>query len=208
LKRPARILAVLSALVVVSSAAGSDGQESSQQPRFSLLGPEPSPGGEPSFVWSADRSAVYSAGGRDRERTLLLPDAPLALDPRLSARAGERAAAPRAPGEGGVRYRLGDAWTAGLAYRHALLFGTSSGRILREQQYGDFATDRDRDVLRLSMSWDLPLAELDLGYRFESMRAESGSPGGYSLLGVLPESERTLHSLTLGVTRRWGGGGD
>lgn len=203
MKRPSAIAALLPAFVL-SFGAAAVAQQSFEKPRFSLLN-----GGELLWVWPDDEAASVD---------LLLPGVSHALDPGIlflaatpgDERAGRktgktRPSDPAGRGPGGLTYRLGDTLTAGLSYRHALLFGTSKGDVLRQSQAGDFDTSRDRDVFKLNMSWDLALTELDLGYRLESARAEPGAPGGYSLLGVLPERDRTMHSLTLGVTRRWGG---
>jgi hypothetical protein len=138
------------------------------------------------------------------------PSAVLLLDPPSLA-APRRSAPPpgTAPekGAGGFTYRLSDELAAGVSYKHALLFGTATNESLRQQPFNDFTTDRDRDVLKLNMSWNLALTRFDLGYRIDSTRLDptQDRTGRYSLLGVLPESEHTLHSLTFGVTRRWGG---
>jgi hypothetical protein len=199
-KQPSRIIALLSVAVLFSWPAVS-AQEGA--PRFSLLSgldASPLPPGFDAGVTELPPSTEVPSLGSG---ALLLDPSSLGLRPLPAA--GARRPAERGPG--GLTYRLGDTWTAGVSYRHALLFGTSTGEALRQHQFGDFATDRDRDVVKLDMSWDLAATQLDLGYRLESARAEPGqdSSGRYSLLGVLPESEHTLHSLTFGVTRRWGG---
>jgi hypothetical protein len=159
-------------------------------PRFSLLD-------EPA------ESALSTQASLDPGAVLLLDLPSLARPARVAApggTAGEKSA-------GAFTYRLSDGLAAGLSYRHALLFGTATNESLRQQQLNDFTTDQDRDVLKLNMSWDLSLTRFDLGYRIDSTRLDPSQDrsGRYSLLGILPESERTLHSLTFGVTRRWGG---
>jgi hypothetical protein len=107
----------------------------------------------------------------------------------------------------GLTYSLSDHWTANLKYKHAFLFDTGSDEALRQSQYSDFSTDTERDVLNLDMSWRLSWSTLDLGYRFQSVRGDhAGADRGLSAeRGWLPDFQDSLHSLTLGVTKTWGG---
>jgi hypothetical protein len=105
----------------------------------------------------------------------------------------------------GLSYHLGDTMTAGLSYRHSLLFGLSQSDLLRQQPLPDFRTDRELDSLKLQLSWTLPWSILDLGYRFDSARDPTGKTGALSLNRLSPEDGRSTHSLMLGVTREWGG---
>ena len=105
-----------------------------------------------------------------------------------------------------VSYQVSDSLSAGLSYRHSLLFGIGEGQALRSAPFNDFATDRERDILNLQLSWRLRWASfLDLGYRFDSPRAAPGAVNGLSLNRFWPEEGHRTHSLMLGVRREWGG---
>jgi hypothetical protein len=204
-KRSYQIVVLLSALEVLSW-QGAAAQEANERPRFSLLSDA-----DASMIWPSSEPtgtglAPPALAPTFDSAPLLLSD-PAALSLRPRAGNEDTSGAGRKPRTGGLSYRLADSLTAGVSYRHTLLFATLPNETLRQYQFDDFGTDRDRDVLKLDMSWDLSFTQLDLGYRLESSRADPGQDrtGRYSLLGVIPESDHALHSLTVGVTRRWGG---
>ncbi len=121
----------------------------------------------------------------------------------LAVAGGESSSSDGVSGNG-LTYLLSDHWTANFKYKHAFLFDTASNDALRQSQYSDFSTNRERDVLNLDMSWRLSWSTLDLGYRFQSVRG-AASRGLAAEGGWLPNFEDSLHSLTLGVTKTWGG---
>jgi len=118
--------------------------------------------------------------------------------------------APRSAGErpgpsGPSGYSLGENLRASLIYSHARAFPLASSEALRKERYLDLSTDRDRDVLGLKMAWSWQDSTLAFGYRLESSR---GVLGEGRTLNSLVAGEGVDHTLTIGITRRWGGAGD
>jgi hypothetical protein len=109
----------------------------------------------------------------------------------------------KAAGPGsGLSYHLNDSMSAGLSYRHSLLFGLSSSEYLRREPLNELRTDSVQDSVKLDLSWTLPRTIFDFGYRFDAAR-DRNTP--LSLTRPWPEDGRLTHSLMLGVTRQWGG---
>jgi hypothetical protein len=109
------------------------------------------------------------------------------------------------PAGGPLSYALFEDLTAQLRYRHSQPFDRASSKPLREDPSTAFSTGPDRDVLDLNMSWSLAGSTVGLGYQLQSARGDSlGENVGLSRF--LPGSDQATHSLTLGLTRTWGGG--
>lgn len=157
--------------------------------------------------------SVAKSEGDDCARLALLENACAPLAEVLGERVLERLDVEAEPDSSepsdrkrtSVSYQLNDSWRAGLSYRHSLLFGLAQGEKLRGAPFTDFATDRERDILNLQLSWQLRWTFLDFGYRFDSPRAAPGTAPGLSLDRFWPEEGHRTHSLMLGVRREWGG---
>lgn len=109
------------------------------------------------------------------------------------------------PGGGPLSYSLSDDLTAQLRYRHSEPFDRASSKPLREDPSTAFSTGPNRDVVDLNMSWSLAGSTVGLGYQLQSARGSSlGENIGLSRF--MPGDEHSTHSLTLGLTRRWGAG--
>jgi hypothetical protein len=93
--------------------------------------------------------------------------------------------------------------TANVDYRHDQLFDRAPSQALRSATT-TFSTRPDRDVLDLNMSWYLAGSTVGLGYQIESARSGSGA-GEVGMARFLPGNPQSTQSLTLGLSRHWGG---
>ena len=101
----------------------------------------------------------------------------------------------------GLFYGSRKGWTARPRYSHLLLSSLSTGNAYAANRWDDLSIERQRPMY-LQMSWQLPLASLDLGYHAESPTLSGG--GGLGPIGMFTSGADTVHSFTLGVTRKWG----
>jgi hypothetical protein len=157
-------------------------------------------------------SAALSSADDDGCSTLaLLEDACLQLvylrgervfEPLRETEASPQTAQKPARRGSGLSYQLGDSMTAGLSYRHSLLFGLSSNDFLRSEPLPELRSDSVQDSVKLDLSWTFPRTIFDFGYRFDAARDRS-TP--LSLSRPWSDDGRMTHSLMLGVTRQWGG---
>jgi len=158
-------------------------------PRFTLLDP----------TWllppleSLETAAALGDGAERADQIL-----------RDEAAAASAAPPPRHPSDAPFSYSLADGVTARFDYRHAQLFDRAASQTLRGDATTEFSTRPDRDVLDLNMSWHLAGSTVGLGYQLESARSGSGV-GQVGMSRFLPGSQQSTHSLTLGLSRQWGG---
>jgi hypothetical protein len=168
--------------------------------RFSISGFAPPPAPpftllDPSWLLpplAALEDAAALADGAERADQLLHDDAPLA-----SIAPGHASDAPFA-------YSLADGVTAHVDYRRAQIFDRASSQALRNDASTTFSTRPDRDVLDLNMSWRLAGNTVGLGYQIESARSGTGI-GEINVSRFMPGNPQAVHSLTLGLSRQWGG---
>lgn len=106
-------------------------------------------------------------------------------------------------GDGPLSYSLSDRMTAQLRYRFSQPFDRSASKALREDSSTALSTRPDRDVLDLNMSWLLAGSTVGVGYQLQSARGPNLADS-ISVSRFLPGSQQATHSLTLGLTRKWG----
>jgi len=190
----------LIAAIIVASLLAPTGQRADDSAaagtRFLLVGPAP-----PAFTLLDPAWLLPPIEALDT------PIAPVDRAGQLLRDGGADAtqAEPLHPTSDQVGYSLSDDVSAKLGYHHSQLSDRADSQTLREDQWSGFSTHPDRDVLDLNMSWDLAGSTVGLGYQLESQRGATAL--GYSgLARFLPGNPLATHSITLGLTRRWGAG--
>jgi hypothetical protein len=111
---------------------------------------------------------------------------------------------PRGRGRGPVLFNLSEHWLAAVNYHHAQPPELAASRELRATSYSAVSAEDDRDIVDLKLSWTLWRNEVDLGYRFQSTRADDGVGGPRYSVWRLIGSEDQLHGVSIGFTRRFG----
>jgi len=186
----------LTAAAIIAALLAPTGQHADDSRRnalhFSIAGPAPPTFTllEPSWLLPPIEALDTPIAASGRTDELLHDDITAATKPQAR------------PTTGQVGYSLSDDLSAKLRYHHSQLSDRADSQTLRDDEWSGFSTNPDRDVLDLDMSWHLAGSTVGVGYQFESAR---GAALGYSgLARFLPSSPQATHSITLGLTRRWG----